>query len=231
MNRLQLAQRLRKEAGIGGSGPTSTLVQTGEYAMVVEWVDTAYRDVLNMHDEWLFLRSVGSFALTGGTDLADGTERFTPTALGLTDFKAWIKDDARCYLTALGTIDEQEIFWVPWDEFRRSYMFGAARADQGRPLHFTIAPDKSLVFWPAVSGNYTMPMEYYRAGVAMTLDESVPVFPDYYHMIIVWRALIYYAASYAEADKYAHAQNEYRRLKREMELKELPQMGWGDPLC
>jgi hypothetical protein len=222
MTRLELAQRFARESGISSSGPSSTTNQTGEYLWLVEQIDTAYNDILVMHNgRWRFLRTDYSQALSSGT-----SEYSAPSDLG-----EWIVDDWRCYLTATGTSDEQEIFWYPYEDFKRSYLFGNQRTQSGRPNSFAIKPDDSVVFWQVPDDSYTALGEYFKIAEAMDEDADEPVFPSRFHMMIVWRALIYYGGSYVEPDKYTFAQNEYKRLKRQLENAELAAWKWVAPLC
>lgn len=225
--RLQLLQRFRQEARVPGSSsdPTSALNQTGEYLKLVNWLDDAYESVQELSVLWQFLRKSFSVSLTSGTS------EYTPTALGLTDHATWILDDVRCYLTAFLVTDEQEIFFVPWEEFKRSYLFGSAQQQTGRPIQFTIKPDKSIQFWPIPDDAYTCTGEYYRTPVVFTDDSKEPIFPDRFHMILVWRALMNKSADYAENDRYVHGNNEYEKIKKKLLFDQTPKPGWGPPLA
>lgn len=227
--RLQLAERLRTEAGIDGNGFTSTENQTGEYAMIVNWVDDALLRIQSSRAQYRFLRKDFSVTLTAATGL------YTPTELSITDFANWINRDVRCRLTALGVSDEQEIFFLPWEQFKRSYLFGSAQEQAGRPVHFSIKPDNSIQFWPIPDVGYTITGEYYRTPYEWPIttdpDDATPPFPDRFHMIVVWAALYFYGANYAESDRYVHGKNEYELMKGELDYDQLPQMGWGAPLA
>ena len=61
MNFLSLCQRLRSEARIPGTGPSSVTGQTGELAKIVEWITTAYEDIQANHlcDQRLIRIKVG----------------------------------------------------------------------------------------------------------------------------------------------------------------------------
>lgn len=229
MTRLDLAVMLREESGVSGSGPTSTVSQSGEYKMLVGWMDRAYNRIQLKHRDWKFLRNDFSRALTSGTS------EYTASATGSLRHRTWITDDVRCYLTATGVSDEQDIFFMPWADFKRTYLFGSARTQTGRPSYFTVKPDDSLVFWPVPDDSYTVVGEYYVRPVDWSEesdpDNETPVFPEQFHELVVWGALKFYGANYVEHDKYVHGQNEYRNLIELMEQEQRPQMGWGGPLA
>ena len=223
--RLQLAQRLRQEARIAGTGPTTTIGQTGELKKLVDWLDDAYADIQQEYETWNFLRTAFTASITSGT------ATYTPAAAGVTNHAHWITDDVRCYLTATGVSDEQEIFYMEWEEFKRTYLFGSMSTQSGRPTMFSIKADNSITFWPVPDDTYTVTGEYYRTPYEMTLNAHTPAFPARFHMIVMWRALMLYAADYGEWDKYEHAQNEYRDIMGKLEFDQLPRIGWGEPLA
>ncbi|RLC09555.1 MAG: hypothetical protein DRI24_21580, partial [Deltaproteobacteria bacterium] len=64
MNFLQLCKRLRQEAGLTGSGPSTVVDQTGISKQIVDWVNTAYVDVLSQHANWHFMQDDFSFNTT-----------------------------------------------------------------------------------------------------------------------------------------------------------------------
>jgi hypothetical protein len=225
MNYLQLCQRLRQEARISGTGPTTTVSQTGEYLKVVDWIDTAYEDIQNLHETWKFLQKPFSFTTTVGK------RDYTPTEAGYASLRRWKHSshgDIRCYLTAG---DEQRLAYLPWDTFRDIYLIGNSRTQTGRPGVFSIEPDDTINFDYLPDQVYTVVGEYYQNPDILSGDTDTPLFPVNFHMVIVYRALMYYGADYAAEEKYTHGQNEYKRLLRRMEQTQLPTLSWGSPLA
>lgn len=129
MNKLALCQRLATEAEVSGASsgtlPSATTGQTGEMLQVVRDIENAYEELQNLRPNWLFMREDFSF------NTVSGTAAYTPTAAGLTDFRAWRTDTLRAYLTATGVADEQWLEFVPWDRFRDSYMLADQRTTPG----------------------------------------------------------------------------------------------------
>jgi len=224
MNRLQLCQRFRQEVRISGTGPITTLGQSGEYKKVVDWIDTAYEDILNLHVDWGFLVTLFSF------QTVVGKRDYTPTEAGvplLGEWKYQNYGDIRCYLIAS---DEQRLEYLKWDDFKDVYLIGPSRVTTGRPGVFSIEPDKTMNFDLVPDVIYTINGEYYKKPIAMTTDTDEPLFPSQYHMVIVYRAMMFYGADYAAAEKHSHGQNEYRKILRKLEQLYLPTYGWGAPL-
>lgn len=228
--KLQLAQFLRQEAQIPGitlGSPSSTVGQTGELLRLVTWIDRVYEDIQRISPYWNFLRA--EFEKTG---IISGTQNYSATTLGFTDFKNWHLDDMRIWLTATGATDEQEIFYRPWEEFRRVYRFGSARTQSGRPSEFTIKPDKTISFWPVPDASYTLAGEYFKVPDTMTADSDTPVWQDRdFDIIIMWKALLDYARDYVEPNKEDQAIEEYDRLLANLKHEYLPKMTWGEPLA
>jgi hypothetical protein len=222
MNKKEIAQKISIHAGMDPIGPSSTVNQTGEEAKIVDWIDASYQDILEMHNDWKFLNDDFTFQLDSGE------ANYTPADAGLTDFKKWCEEDFRYYLTLP---NENDIFHMEWDNFKRVYLFGSARTQTGPISRFTIKPDKSLLFWPIPDDDYYVTGWYYKKGAAMDGDTAEPLFDEEYHWIIAWRALLYYGADYIEADRYTHGQREYKRILRNMEFNELPPITRGNPLC
>lgn len=221
MNRLQLAQRIRKECGISGTGPTTTISQSGEMESVVNWCDDAYEDIQSKYKNWNFLRTEFSISVTATTTEAGAT--YTPAAVSLPLLNDWRNDSLRCYLTSAGVRDEQWLTYVPWDEFRDAMAFGANRLNVSRPTWFTIKPDKSIRFWPLPNDTYTIVGDYFKMPNVMTADASVPLWPcREADKAIVWQALMLYGGFESASTVYAYAQHEYNRLMRVLEADQLP---------
>lgn len=223
MDKLALVRRLCSECGITDSGgPSTTLAQTGEYLRAVNWVDQANSDIQNTHSTYEFLRTEFSGSISGATN------EYTAAALGITDFGTWEKNDFRVY-SAIS--DESIVCYVPWAEFRMHYMLGTARTQTGRPIVFTVKPDKKVRIFPVPDAAYTLVGEYFKAPIAMADDDDEPPFPEQFHMGVVWRAMMFYGSYSSEADKYAMGKDEYKKVIRGLERDQLPPITWAEPIA
>jgi hypothetical protein len=222
VNFLSLCQRLRQEAGLSGTGPASVLSQTGEMKRIVDWVSSAYEDIQNMHETWKFLRTDFSFSTIAST------QDYTPTAVSLTSFASWVKNDIRIYSSVE---DEYPLEYYPWAIFREAYYFGTHRTTTGRPTVCTVRPNNALTLWQIPDAIYTVNGEYYKTADIMTANASIPLIPTRFQMIIVWKALTYYGAYAAADEKYAHGDKEYKKLLALLEFDQLEDMTFGEPLA
>jgi len=218
MNRLTLCQRLRTEAGISGTGATPQKIN--------DWVDSAYEEIQGMYATWKFLQEPFSF------DTTASTQDYTPTDAGLSDLATWRMDRPNSMTAYLKTdsTNEQYLIYVPWDLFRENYLIGACRTSTGRPTIVTIRPNNTLTFWPIPNDVYSINGEYFKVPDVMSKDDSIPIFPTRFHMIIVWRALMFCGANIGASDLYAHGNTEFNLLLRKLQKDQLPQITMGRPL-
>lgn len=226
MNYLQLAQRLRQEAGASGNGPSTVADQNGEARRLLDWINTAWLEIQGLHDVWGFLRKPFQFevpALTGQT---------TPAQAGLTDWRYWHRETLRCWRTALGISDEQWL--VEWDYhvFRDTYRFNQNRDLVGRPLVFAVEPNsKALMYGPLMDTAYTVVGEYQAVPSEFVAATDTPNIPTHLHMIIVYKALEYYALYESAPEVLTRAQKQYAALLSQLEREQLPVVYLGNPMA
>ena len=224
MNFLQLAQRLHTESGVQGATHTTVVGQTGLLLKLVNWISTANDDIQNLYPKgWKFLQKAFSFPTVATQYNYDDTDA------GITYLGDWKTDDVRVYSAAA---DECELVYVPWDTYRLVYRMGTNRTQTGRPTVFSIMFDMSIELWPIPDAVYTINGEYWMSANTMAVaDASAPLFPSQYHMAIVWRALMLYAAKQGADEVYAHGNNEYNKILRRLEINQLYSPTWGPPLA
>lgn len=212
MNFLELCQRLRLEAGISGSGPSSVDNQIGEAGRLVEWVKSAYQDIQDKNPDWWFLRAqfIATTLPSQGDYLKDGI---------IAGVANWKRDSFRCHLASVA--DELFLTYREWDDFRDSRLFGNVASQSGRPQEFSVKPSKDIVFWPVPDDIYTITGECFLLPYSFSQSTDTPVF-ERYHMAIVYNALMRYAAYAAEPALYAEAQKQYGRLVNKLELEYSP---------
>lgn len=223
MTFLELVQRLHSEASMTGSTPANVTGQTGETARSVKWVLSAYEDIQNIRYNWNFLREDFTFPTVSGT------QTYAGATVGLTDFGIWDTKDVRCYGATVN--DEVELTFFPWSEFKKAYLFGSSRTSAGMPSTFSVNQDESIVLWPIPDAIYTVNGSYYKTAQTMTVSADIPILPARYHMAIVWRALMFYAAYEEAVAVYQHGDNEFNRVMYQMEKDQLPKFTWGSPLA
>ena len=226
MNFLQLAQRLRQEAGAAGTGPTAVTSQIGEAARFVDWINTAWLEIQGLHDTWGFMREPFEFTTTAGTG------QTTPDEAGLTDFRYWHRDTLRCWRTELGISDEQWLVEWEYQVFRDTYRFNQNRNLVGRPLVFAVQPNsKALMYGPLMDVGYTVVGEYQRVPTPLVAATDEPDLQSHQHMIIVYKALEYYGLYESAGEVITRAQKQYAALLSQLEREQLQAIYLGNPLA
>ncbi len=225
MNLLQLTNQTRVECGV--SGPTLSSVQnlTGESARILAWVQQAWIDVQTSKEDWLFLRETFEF-----NTVASQWE-YTAANAGLTDFGNWKRDSFRASSVNNLYRDEQLLNYMDWTTYRNLYRYANMRNTLARPVVVSITPNKDLAFGSTPDQIYTINGEYYTQPVSLTADTDIPGIPARFHMIIVYRAMMYYAGYESAPEVLSRGEFEYRRLYSRMEIDQLPTIVSGPPLA
>ena len=225
MNLLQLVNQTRVECGV--SGPTLSSVQnlSGESARILAWVQQAWIDVQTSKEDWLFLRESFEF-----NTVADQWE-YTAADAGLTDFGNWKRDSFRASTVNNLYRDEQLLNYMDWSTYRNLYRYANMRNTLARPVVVSITPNKDLAFGSTPDQAYTINGEYYTQPVSLSADSDTPGIPVRFQMIIVYRAMMYYAGYESAPEVLARGDFEYRRLYSRMEIDQLPTIVSGPPLA
>lgn len=225
MTFLELVNQTRVECGVSGPPLTSVQNQTGESARMISWVQQAWTDIQTTKEDWLFLREPFTF-----NTVAQQWE-YSATQAGLTDFGNWKRDSFRCSSVGQNYADEQLMNYMDWATYRNLYRYGNMRTTYARPVVVSITPDKALAFGSVPDQAYVIDGEYYTQPVLLTMDADVPNIPARFHMIIAYRAMMYYAGYEAAPEVMARGEFEYKRLYSRLEIDQLPTVVNGPPLA
>lgn len=209
MNFLQICQRLNREAGLSGTGPAAVTSQSGMSRKVVDWANSAWEAIQAQRTDWKWRRiSASGLSLTSGDYDYSIEDDFSLAAESI------FLDSVRLHAATGETIaNRTKVIHVDYQDWLDNYE--QLTASTGRPMYFTITPADAMLFSPTPDATYTLLFDYLRAPqeLAQTTDE--PIMPSQYHMLIVWRALMMYAA-HDESPQYQTALLEHKRLMRSM---------------
>lgn len=208
---VQLCQRLRQEAGVAGTGPSTVASQTGMYQKLVNWVQRAWIDIQGSAPYWRFLRNQYTGTLTIGTRTYN-----VVTDLLLNYVDKWDPEGAWIYRTS--DADISQIEWLTYPEFRRQFPGGWGT---GRPQIVAEWQGDNLVFDKIPDYAYTIRFDYWMTPEKLTNDSDVPAAPEHYHDIIVWRALMMYAASEGAPELLQYARAMYSPMLIQLKLDQL----------
>ncbi len=126
----------------------------------------------------------------------------------------------QCYLAASGATDTQPIYYYPWHEFGGFYDAGNMTSSS-RPAGFSVSPDRLIQFTTLTDAPYTILVPYRKKPQNLVLPTATPEMPAQFHMLIVWRALLYYGTSNEANRAAAQAQLFYNRLMNKLKLEQV----------
>jgi hypothetical protein len=229
LNYLQLVQRLHKESGAGGDAPVAVTALSGEAERLANWVNNSYQDIQNKNTNWRFMWAEFSFntVATQG-DYVPAAVLVNNPGLELARFDRF---SFRYYLASAGVNSEQHMRFRDYQLFRDIWRFGAARTAPGAPLYWTQAPDRDVLLAQIPDAIYTIVGQFYRRPALLAVNTDTPIFPEEFHMAIVWWALIKYAGFEEKSAVYTNAQNQLGLVMTPMELQELPDLMCAGPLA
>lgn len=205
MNFLAICRRALIECGVASNQATVSALPTvvgasGSVGRVVGWVADAWSDLQMAQDDWEWMRS--SVLLGGGVSFPTiagqpsyplGTDPGT-VGVDVEAFGKWDRETFRAFPTATGFQGEGYLDDIPFDTWRDSYMLGAMRTAQTRPVAIAVGSDQSLCLGPPPNGLYTVTADYFLAPSEMVADTDIPVgLPTRFHMLIVYQAMTKYA--------------------------------------
>lgn len=211
MNFLEICKRVRQEVGVSGEGPASVSGQTGMYKKIVDWVLSAHEEVQLRHNSWRF--DWGNVV----TPLDQGVEFYLPSDVWALPARNWDWDSMYVYPTADGPQNRTWLTRIDYNAYRQTRIPSV----QGRPIYVTWSPSKELGMYPIPKDGLTFVGDYYMPPEVMVNNTDIPRMPDEYHMVIVWRAVMYWCASEENPSLFAVANQLYNNLIMKMESTEL----------
>lgn len=216
MNVIEICQRIHREAGFSGTGPTSLSGNVGQHQHVVDWLQQVWIELQNEHP-WKWMRKTKQFTLTSGKGnytLADLTLRSTDdekNALG-----RWYMKRAHIWKTSEGYDSHGWLRFLSREQWNYHYRYRSVSDDT--PQFWTILDDRSVQLVPAPSSSdWTVALDYFRRPYKWkedtTDDSAVPDLPEEYHMLLVWLALRNETIHDEALNVYNHAQDQIGILK------------------
>ena len=232
---LELAQRVRQECRLAGTGPAAVTGQVGELADIVHWTSQAYVEIQNRHSgKWRFLRRTFTLPVSSGDDTYEYGDA-TDDDLGgpIARFSAWRFNDRldppKIYLTSGGVGGQRWLIWTPWEAFKRVYKI--ANQSTGAPVHITIDPQDRIVVGPTPNDSYTITGDFYRSAQVLAADSDEPEMPSQFHDLIVYRAMRKYAFAESAQEILERAEMEGKPLMRQLDNNQGPGMKLAGPFA
>lgn len=179
MTFLELVQALHRESGAAGNAPTTVTNQTGEADRMVNWIKQANLHVQNLWENWKFLRTTDSRALTASVNTLSA-----PSNLGMWDFDTF-------RIIPNGETTAETILAAEYEDVKTEDL----DTSSGTPWRATVMPDGSLRFEGTPDAADTFQADYYRVPLTTELTNNADLssIPARFHNVILGRALILYA--------------------------------------
>lgn len=231
MNFLELCQRTARECGVSGTGPADTTTQVGNLQRIVQWVNSAYVDIQNSRRDWDWMRQSNTFVTVDGQSTYELGTAAGQVGISVATFGMWARDTARNYLTSVGTNSEVFMDFIHYDTWRNNYMYGALRNTKTRPLQFAISPTKGICLGPVPIDGYTISCDYFTAPVELSGDSDDPIMPTWYHMAIVYRAMMFYGGYESATEVYQRGELEFGKLMSRMTADRMPEITFAGALA
>lgn len=240
MTFLQLAQRFQRESGTSGAQQTTVVNATGEWLRLCDWIAQVYVELQLQRPDWEWMEQDVVFdTIAGQQSYSPTTTTFTtPSSVGIADFRSWKLTSStgtssfRLYLKSAGVNNETYLdSSLAYSQFRDQYIYGARRNTQARPISICVDPQKNLLLGLLPNDVYTVNGKYYQAPILMSADADTPAFPARYHMILVYKALIYYGLHQAAPEAIAKGKMGLQMLGYGFENEQTPEIQLPDALC
>lgn len=225
---LDCVQRACLECGLG-SYPTTTANQSGQALDFCNWTNQAWLEIQSKYPDWgWMLVSPGvSFATVAGQNY------YTPAQAGVSSgaVSQWKRETVRNYQTSVGQLSEVFMDYLEYDDWRDSYLFGALRTAQVRPLTFSIRlSDFAICLQTPLSG-YTIEADYFSAPAPFVNDGDTTTLPSQFVIAIVYRTMMFYGAFESAPDVYNDGKDKYNALMGRLERTRLKEVTGCGPLA
>lgn len=211
---LELCQAVARRAGIGGTGPTSVVGQSGEYQRVVDWVRQAWEEIQMLHQEWYFRWGRFTVSTTG-----DGTDEYGICESGI---EAINDKTLTIYKNDDGVSTKQPLQYLPYDEFVT--LHGRRYAEDGTPWTCTMLPNFALKVYPPPDDVYVIQGDFVRDIQVLAADADEPYVNGSHRLTILFRAMMLYAEHEEATGILATEAAEYNNRLNRMRRVFLPQI-------
>lgn len=204
---LELCIKLRREAGIVGSDPTTVVGQTNMLAKIVGWIADADEDIQSKWLDWGFLHDeFSSSTVAGDKDIA------APADFGMWDEDSFYLDYSLSSFQKLSQVD--------YSVWRKAMRNGVKT--NAKPAYYVIKPDKDIILEPVPDDVYTLTADYYKTATRLAADSDTSLIPKKFDRLIIARAKMYYAEFDNAPEVMNAATQEYIDLMNRLESLYLP---------
>lgn len=231
---LELCKSVAQDSGTipDLNAPATVTSQTGRLLRIVGWTRDAYKDIQRHREDWRWMQH----EFTGST-VAD-VQAYLADAIGVTSrFASWtFRDEAGVAIASIYDPTESRategfLTDIPYEIFRRNYMYGAGVNERGKPIYVSVDPQDRLVLWPTPDKTYIVRGMYRKSPQILAADADIPEMPSSYHEAIKWRALILLGTFDEAMEQLPLWAASYREQIAALERTQTPRVRMGGPLA
>lgn len=183
MNFLQLVQKLRRDIGVQGTGPSTVVGLSGNFERLVDYIADADEEVQCLYEDWDFLRTTVAFNTVAGVALYPQTNITTADAVG--------KWDTESFCIYPDTTNFAPLIELDFHTWKNSgTRLGADPT--GEPNQFVIDQNEGIVLVPTPDAIYSIRAEHWAAPIRLADNTDVPIIPKRFHQLIIELATIKY---------------------------------------
>ena len=207
MNYLELCQKVRRECGVQGNGPTTVTNQTGILQKIVDWVADADEEIQSRWFDWNFLWA----SVSGNTTV--GLATYTkPSDLASWDPQSFYLDYTLATYSKLSQLNYQ--LWR--DNYRNGVKTNA------RPSYFVIKPNGDIILEAPPDDVYSLTSNGWKIATRMSANTSTTSIPARFQRVIIARAKMFFAEDQNAPEIMESSIREYNELMDKLEAAELP---------
>ncbi len=211
---VEICQMARQECGMGGSGPSSTVGQTGALGTIVQRTSQAWIDIQKSKPYWKFLRANLTFTLVVDQALYVVSDPL-PSGFALTAVDKWDKES--CWIYTATAADRSRLTYVPYQVFRNAFSTYVS----GRPTHFTEGANGTVLFNRKPDAAYVIDMDYWMTPERLVNPTDIPALPEQFHDLIAWKSVMKFAGAEMATDLYAYAKSEYTPMYLQLMIDQI----------
>ena len=199
-----------------GAPPPSINGATKQTLRLFDWVSDAWHEIqLEMRD-WKFMRR-RSHAL-----LLPQQAEYTPQALNMSSLYRWLPDTDNRRALIAPTADPASVSAMAQQDYDQATLHYSTQSQPGRPQRWAVTPTNNVIMFPPPDQQYVFSANYLTKPVRLKDDLDEPAFPEEFHLILVWRALMEVAAAEAAPEIYTRARVNYDTIRSALILDQGP---------
>lgn len=129
------------------------------------------------------------------------------------------------YRTSLGVVDEQPLYFVQPRDFEGYFNRASFGNSKGRPVYYTVLPNRRIAVFPFPDVGYTARVRYRRRVQLMAVDIEEPeVMPEEFHPMIAYKAVMDMTGFNENSRQFENASRLYEEMWEDLCIQQLPRI-------